>query len=207
MPVAAAGEAARISAVLIYRAEIRRENRPKLPRMERVLSGRASLFCARVVLMSSVTTDLWGQDIALDDSGQARVAANGELLLTDGVETGVQDIRLRLFTRLGNLFYDREFGSLIHDWILEDSTAGNRAAFESEIVMRVEEDPRVVVGSVRCTVTAWDARSITALASWRFLDEDTPLNLVLQVNKLTMELVIEDADPRTDSFTPCFPDD
>ena len=49
--------------------------------------------------MSSVTTDLWGQDIALDDSGQARVAANGELLLTDGVETGVQDIRLRLFTR------------------------------------------------------------------------------------------------------------
>ena len=157
--------------------------------------------------MSSVTTDLWGQDIALDDSGQARVAANGELLLTDGVETGVQDIRLRLFTRLGNLFYDREFGSLIHDWILEDSTAGNRAAFESEIVMRLEEDPRVVVGSVRCTVTAWDARSITALASWRFLDEDTPLNLVLQVNKLTMEMVIEDADPRTDSFTACFPND
>ena len=147
--------------------------------------------------MSSVTTDLWGQDIALDDSGQARVAANGELLLTDGVETGVQDIRLRLFTRLGNLFY----------WILEDSTAGNRAAFESEIVMRIEEDPRVVVGSVRCTVTAWDARSITALASWRFLDEDTPLNLVLQVNKLTMEMVIEDADPRTDSFTACFPND
>ena len=153
--------------------------------------------------MSDTTTDLWGQDIALDDSGQARVAANGELLLTDGVATGVQDIRLRMFTRLGNLFYDREFGSLIHDWILEDSTAGNRAAFESEIVMRVEEDPRVVVGSV----TAWDETSITALATWRFLDTDTPLSLVLQVNKLTMELVIEDADPRTDSFTPCFPDD
>lgn len=100
-----------------------------------------------------------------------------------------------------------QIGACIHDWILEDSTAGNRAAFESEIVMRIEEDPRVVVGSVRCTVTAWDARSITALASWRFLDEDTPLNLVLQVNKLTMEMVIEDADPRTDSFTACFPDD
>ena len=132
--------------------------------------------------------------------GCDRVAANGELVLTDGVDTGVQDIKLRLFTRLGDLFYDREFGSLIHDWILEDSTAGNRAAFESEIVMRIEEDPRVVVRSVRCAVTAWDETSITALASWRFLDEDTPLNLVLQINKLTMELVIEDADPRTDSF-------
>lgn len=157
--------------------------------------------------MSSSTLDMWGQDIALDDSGQARVAANGELVLTDGVDTGVQDIRLRMFTRLGRLFYDRQFGSLIHDWILEESTTANRAALESEVVMRVEEDPRVAVGSVRCTVTAWDETSITALATWRFLDTDTPLSLVLQVNKLTMELVIEDADPRTDSFTPCFPDD
>ena len=53
--------------------------------------------------MSTATTDLWGQDIALDDSGQAKVAANGELVLTSGVETGVQDIKLRLFTRLGAL--------------------------------------------------------------------------------------------------------
>lgn len=157
--------------------------------------------------MSDTTTDLWGQDIALDGSGQARVAANGELVLTDGVDTGVQDIRLRMFTRLGKLFYDRQFGSLIHDWILEESTAANRAALESEVVMRVEEDPRVAVESVRCTVTAWDARSITALARWRFLEDDTPMSLVLQINKLTMELVVKDADPRTDSFTPCFPDD
>lgn len=157
--------------------------------------------------MSDSSTDLWGQDIALDNYGQARIAANGELLLTDGTATGVQDIRLRLFTRLGHLFYDREFGSLIHDWIHEESTAGNRAAFEAEIIMRVEEDPRTVPGSVSCSVTAWDETSITATASWRFLEEDTPLNLVLQVSKLTMEMVIKDADPRTDSFTTCFPDD
>lgn len=157
--------------------------------------------------MSSTTTDLWGQDIALDASGQAKVAANGELVLTDGVDTGVQDIRLRIFTRLGALFYDKDFGSLIHDWILEESTAANRAAFESEIIMRVEEDPRTVVGSVRCSVTAWDAKSITALASWRFIDEDTPLNLVLQVNKETLEMVIQDASPRENSFAACFPDD
>lgn len=46
--------------------------------------------------MSNVT-DLWGQDISLDESGQARVVANGELVLTQGVETGVQDIKFRLF--------------------------------------------------------------------------------------------------------------
>lgn len=67
----------------------------------------------------STSPDLWGQDIALDESGQAKIAASGELILTDGLETGLQDIRLRLFTRLGTLFYDEDFGSLLHDWILE----------------------------------------------------------------------------------------
>lgn len=154
-----------------------------------------------------MSTDLWGQDIALDAQGQARVAANGEIILTEGVETGVQDIRLRIFTRLGSLFYDTDFGSLIHDWILEDSTAINRAALEAEIIQRVEEDPRVVVGSVRCSVVRWDEKGITAEASWHFVDEDTPLNLVLQINKLTMELVVEDAKPRSDSFAETYAHD
>ena len=142
--------------------------------------------------MSSATTDLWGRDIALDDAGQARVAANGELVLTDGVETGVQDIKLRLFTRLGSLFYDLDFGSLISDWFYEDSTATTRAAFLAEVTMRVEEDPRVVVGSVKSRLLAWDERSIAVAVEWRFIDEDQPLNLVLQLDKSVRELVIRD---------------
>ena len=136
--------------------------------------------------------DLWGQDIALDDAGQARVAANGELVLTDGVETGVQDIKLRLFTRLGALFYDLDFGSLISDWFYEDSTATTCAAFLAEVTMRVEEDPRVVVGSVKSRLLAWDERSIAVAVEWRFIDEDQPLNLVLQLDKSVRELVIRD---------------
>lgn len=138
------------------------------------------------------TTDLWGQDIALDSSGQARVAANGELVLTEGVETGVQDIRLRLFTRLGGLFYDLDFGSLISDWFHEDSTAATRAAFLAEVTMRVEEDPRVKVGSVKTSLLSWDENSLTVSVSWNFMDADQPLNLVLQADKSVGELVIRD---------------
>lgn len=138
--------------------------------------------------------DLWGQDIALDDAGQARVAASGELILTEDVETGVQDIRLRLFTRQGSLFYDREFGSRIYDWILEESTAQTRAAFVCEVVRCIEGDPRVVIGSVSCSVAKWDERELYAVAAWRFVDVDHPLNLVLQANKAVKELVIKDVD-------------
>lgn len=148
-----------------------------------------------------MTDEIFGQDIALDNEGQARVAANGELILTDGVDTGVQDIVLRIFTRLGQLFYDTEFGSLIHDWILEEATEATRAAFEAEIIMRVEMDPRVVVGSVRCSIVKWDERGITARAAWRFIDEDSPLNLVFSINKDNLEMIVEDVNPRGSSFT------
>lgn len=147
------------------------------------------------ILRMSTDTDLWGQDIALDADMQAQVAANGTLVLTDGMDTGVQDIRLRLSTRLGNLFYDTDFGSLLHDWIREESTASARAAFCAEVITRVEADPRVVPGTVTCNVTSWDAVSLTALCRWRFLDSDTPLSLVLQANKSTLELVIADVKP------------
>lgn len=135
-------------------------------------------------------SDLWGQDIALDESGQAKVAANGELVLTDGVDTGVQDIMLRLFTRLGTLFYDNEFGSLIPDWFYEESTKSSRDGFLNEVSRRVELDPRVVAGSVRTKLLKWDEKSIDVDVFWRFIDVDHPLNLVLRYDKTVRQLVI-----------------
>lgn len=140
-------------------------------------------------------TDLWGQDIALDQGNQARVSASGELVLTEGVETGVQDIGLRLFTRLGELFYDTDFGSLIYDWILEENTQSNRMGFCAEVTMRIEMDARVRVGSVNAEVLLWDEKQLMVTASYHFIGEDQSSNMVLQYNKSTKRLVIKDVKP------------
>lgn len=149
-------------------------------------------------------SDIWGQDIALDASGQARVAANGELVLTEGVDTGVQDIRIRLSTYLGTLFYDKTFGSLLPDWFYEESTDSSRAALCAELVMRTEEDPRVTPGSVSASILKWDDRQVMVRVEWRFIGEDSPLNLVLQADKSTRELVVRDASPRSYTLEPVF---
>ena len=41
---------------------------------------------------------------------------------------------------------------------------------------------------------------------WRFIGEDSPLNLVLQADKSTStrELVVRDASPRSDTLEPIF---
>lgn len=140
--------------------------------------------------------DLFGQDIRIDSDGQALVAANGELLLTSGPETGVQDVRLRLGTPLGELFYDVDFGSLIHEFFLDESTQANRDAFEAEVERRIEEDPRVVLGTVSCSVVSWDEKGFTAKAAWEFIDEDHPFNLVISYDSDKKTMVIRDVNPR-----------
>lgn len=144
--------------------------------------------------------DIFGQDIKLDVStGLALVAANGELLLTDGVETGIQDIRLRLGTPLEELFYDVDFGSLIHQWFLDENTQGSRAAFEAEVERRIEEDPRVTLGTASCSVLTWNERGFTARANWEFIapEDDHPFNLVISYDSINKELVIKDVNPRS----------
>lgn len=146
-------------------------------------------------------SDLWGQDISLSAAGQALLAANGELILTDGVSTGVQDIILRLLTPLGSLFYDTGFGSLIHEWIYEESTEENRAGFVAEVLMRIEADPRVVPYSVRVSILKWDDRQLVARARWNFISEDQPFNLVMQADKETKDLLIADINAAASSFS------
>jgi len=140
--------------------------------------------------------DLFGQDIKLGDDGRTAVAANGELLLTDGPRTGVQDIRLRLMTPLGELFYDSEVGSVILQWIGDENTASNRISFEAEVEQRIEEDPRVTLGSVSCKVISWDEKGLTARATFEFITENHPYNLVIDYASDKKELVIRDVNPR-----------
>ncbi len=140
-------------------------------------------------------TNIFAQDIALDATMQARVAANGELVLTDGPETGVQDIKLRLFVYIGSLFFDKVFGSLLPDWVLEDNTETVRIGFGAEVKRRLNEDPRVQPGSASCSVTDWDELSIRAEAQFQFIDTDHAYNLVIEADRSKKEMVIKDANP------------
>lgn len=150
-------------------------------------------------------TDKWGSDIALDEYGQAIVAANGELVLTENVATGVQDIRLRLFTYFGTLFYDKNYGSRIFDYIYEENTQETRAAFIAELELCVEQDPRVIPLSVKGAILKWDEKQLVASVRWNFIEHDQPFNLVMQANKNTKELIVQDANPDPASFSADIP--
>lgn len=142
----------------------------------------------------SLQDEIFGQDIKLDKNMQALVSANGELLLTDGPETGVQDIKILVRTCLHELFYDEAFGSLIHNWIKEENTLSNRMGFIAEVEKRVQSDQRVKFSTVSCKIVVWDHTGIKATLSWEFIDQDHAYNLVIETNS-NMEMVIKDVNP------------
>lgn len=120
-------------------------------------------------------------DIKLDANYCAAIAANGELILTHGVDTLCQDIRLRLVTLIGSLFYNSAYGSNVPLFIHDDEA--DDASVESEIIRCVEKDPRVEPYSVDAKVLKRDEKSISVSLSWVCVGNNTTLNEVIELKK------------------------
>lgn len=135
--------------------------------------------------------NIYGFDIMLDESLQAVVAANGETAITEGPMAAVQDIRMRLATPLGSLFYDKAFGSEIYLYAKDENTVTNRMALVNEIVYRIGLDPRIVPMSAQARVSGWDHTGIVIQAEARLIDQNHKFNLVIEIGA-NMEMVIKD---------------
>lgn len=139
--------------------------------------------------------DIFGFDILLDERRQAVVAANGELVWCDGLTAAVQDIELRVYTYIEGLFYDREFGSTIPDYIHDENTKANRLSLNAEVKRRIEMDARVLVGSVTSKILKWDEKGIMIEAAWLFQDTEEPQNMSITLERPGQDRMIEDVAP------------
>lgn len=137
---------------------------------------------------------IYGQDILLDENMQASLAATGEAIVSDGIQTALQDIKLRLFTPLGSLFYDKEFGSRIIEFVKDENTMSNRLSLIAEIKSCINMEPRVAPGKIQCKIASWDYAGVVCEASFELIDETHPFNLIIEINS-DMEIVIKDVNP------------
>ncbi len=139
---------------------------------------------------------LMGTDILVRlDSGDflgAAVAANGELLLVTGADAALQQVGLRLYTMLGALWYDVEYGSRVLQWIREESTPLTRQALCQEVESRVGDDPHVEPGTAACEVRTWDESGVTLLLSLELIGAPHPYNLILRLKPLDGEAAAVD---------------
>lgn len=123
---------------------------------------------------------IYGTDIKIVD-GELQINTE-DFDLVSGVETGVQDVIQRLSTPKGSLFYAKEYGSRLHEFIQASKDNFTIKEFVVEIKTVLKEDPRVDNESI--TVTIGDATDgFYASVTFRFLDDDNSHNLVVSADK------------------------
>ena len=137
---------------------------------------------------------LYGEDFKLNYQLQAVSAANGELVVSTGIETVLQDLQLRLCSLKGSLFYDLEFGSDFINYVKDENTFSTRIRMCAEVERVFNTDPRVKTGSAKCVVLAWDDQGVTLRVTFKLIGKTHVFNLIIKAND-DIQFVIKDINP------------
>ena len=109
------------------------------------------------------------------------LSSNGELQLVNGTNTVFQDIKLRLLTKKGTLFYNEDYGSNLPDFIMDDSI--DETSLVSEIIRTVESDARVEPYSVKVNILKNETGKIEAEITYQLIGYDTDINEVISIDR------------------------
>lgn len=133
---------------------------------------------------------IYGADIAYVNN-ELQLVTNGDVMLVHDEDTVIQDIFLRLSTPYGSLFYDKSFGSYLYQFIKEEDLQAVRFALCDEVARRIEDDPRVALGSAHAFIASYTDSSLTLKLSFSLRTTDTYYNLILSLDKHTEEMHLD----------------
>jgi phage baseplate assembly protein W len=106
-----------------------------------------------------------------------------------GMENLAEALARRLQTPRGGLFYDPEYGLDVRDWLNETDSEEARFELATLASAECEGDPRVLSADVDVLVLGEDG--ITIAISGQSLEG--PFSLILEANKVTVEVLNADA--------------
>jgi phage baseplate assembly protein W len=134
--------------------------------------------------------DHLGVDILIQGR-DVSVVPTGDVDQARGLACIRQDVMHRIGTPKGDLWSHPDFGFDIQRFMHLEATEANLSDFRQSLQETVEEEPRVVPGSVTVTIKSWDLDTITFRLTFRAAGVTNPVNLVLgyDLSTITLEAV------------------
>lgn len=125
-------------------------------------------------------------DIALDAEGEI-VLEYADMALVEGTGCLLQDIKTRLMTDIGALFYDTAFGSGVLRYIQAPADELTLLELKAAVKDALETEPRIDNTGVAVKVSADKEGILTAAVSFIIADNGNNVNLVLSLDgKITL---------------------
>lgn len=125
-------------------------------------------------------------DIALDAEGEI-VWEYADLALVEGKDCLLQDIKTRLMTDIGALFYDTAFGSGVLRYIQAPADELTLLELKAAVKDALETETRIDNNSIAVKVSADKKGVLTVLISFVIAENGNNVNLVLSLDgKITL---------------------
>lgn len=127
-------------------------------------------------------------DIKFDSNYQPE-KRNGDFTLTSEYEGLLQDIILEALTQEGELFYDKEYGWSLYDFVNTNDDELTRIEISQRCKIKLSKYEFINQSSVSTTVEFYDD-SIIISNSFSFIDRDKIYNLTLSLDRVNIEVTV-----------------
>lgn len=127
-------------------------------------------------------------DIKLDEDWQLTPAANGDALLTSGIEGILQSIKCEALSQEGELFYDEEWGWSLLDFVQVQDEELTRIEIKQRIETKLSRRAEVDVESIEVYIDFRDDM-LTLDIVFKFINNSDRYRINLALDRVRVEVV------------------
>jgi len=127
-------------------------------------------------------------DIKLDMDWQLTPAANGDAILTSGIECVLQDIQCEALSQEGELFYDEEWGWSLLDFVQAQDEELTRVEIRQRIETKLSRRPEIDVESIEVSINFQSDKLLISVA-FKFADSPEKYELNFTLDRVKVEVV------------------
>lgn len=127
-------------------------------------------------------------DIALDGNFQPAISGSGDFSITSEAEGLLQKVKLEALTQEGELFYDKEYGWSLYDFIHANEDDLLKIEIAQRCQTKLSKYDYVNQDSVSISVT-FSAEAIEISISFKIINSDVVYNLTLSLDRVNIEVI------------------
>ena len=126
-------------------------------------------------------------DIRLDEDWRLTQAATGDAPVVTDRDCILQDIRLESLTQEGELFYDRDYGWALLDFIQADDSELIRTAIDTRIRKKLSRRDYIDTTSIKTQIT-FSEETLTVRVTFRFIANEQTYSIITSLDRIRVEV-------------------
>lgn len=126
-------------------------------------------------------------DIQLDSDFQPSASGIGEFKTTSESEGILQEITLEALTQEGELFYDKDYGWSLYDFIHVNESELNKIEIAQRCETKLSKYDYVNKESISVSISFEDEQTLISI-SFKIIDSDIVNNITLLLDRVNIEV-------------------